>query len=150
MAGRRRLVLDLRPLRASADFRRLWLGSQLSILGGRLTGFAATLQVFEMTRSPAAVGAVGLAAGAPLVALGLFGGSFADAADRRRLVRWTNAGSIVVSALLCAQAFAGPRSLWPLYALVAAQALMGAAGAPARRTFVPRLLPPTSSRPGWR
>src|SRR4051812_29295611 len=137
----RRFVLDLRPLRESADFRRLWTGSSLSILGGQMTGFAVTLQVYRMTHSSVAGGGVGLASGAPLVLLGLFGGAFADAVDRRRLVLATNIGSVLVSALLAAQAFAGLGLLWPLYALVAVQSLLGAVGAPARRTFVPRLLP---------
>jgi MFS family permease len=137
----RRFVLDIGPLRASADFRRLWTGSSLSILGGQMTGFAVTLQVYRMTHSSVAVGGVGLASGAPLVLLGLFGGAFADAVDRRRLVLATNVGSVVVSALLAVQAFAGLGLLWPLYALVAVQSLLGAVGAPARRTFVPRLLP---------
>jgi len=137
----RRLVLDTSPLRGSADFRRLWIGSSLSVIGGQMTGFAVTLQVYRMTHSSMAVGGVGLASGAPLILLGLFGGAFADSVDRRRLVLFTNVGSIVVSALLAVQAFAGLGLLWPLYALVAAQSLLGAAGAPARRTFVPRLLP---------
>ncbi|MGI5228728.1 MFS transporter [Actinoallomurus sp. CA-142502] len=141
MAGHRRLVLDIRPLRGSADFRRLWVGSSLSVVGGQMTTFAVTLQIYRTTHSSAAVGAVGLASGLPMILLGLFGGSFADAVDRRRLVLVTNIGSIVVSTLLAAQAFAGLRALWPLYTLVAVQALLGTVGAPARRTFVPRLLP---------
>jgi MFS family permease len=137
---RRRFVLDTRPLTHSADFRRLWAGSSLSVIGGQMTSFAVILQVYQTTRSSAAVGAVGLASALPLILLGLFGGSVADAVDRRRLVLVTNWGSIVVSALLAAQAFLGMRLLWPLYALVAVQSLLGAVGAPARRTFVPRLL----------
>lgn len=139
---RRRLMLDTRPLRHSADFRRLWLGSSLSVIGGQMTGFAVTLQVYQTTRSNIAVGAVGLSSAVPLILLGLLGGSFADAIDRRRLVLVTNWGSILVSGLLATQAFLGLRMLWPLYALVAAQSLLGAVGAPARRTFVPRLLAP--------
>jgi len=137
---RRRLVLDTRPLRHSADFRRLWTGSSLSVISGQMTGFAVTLQVYQTTHSNLAVGAVGLASALPLILLGLFGGSFADAIDRRRLVVVTNWGSLLVSSLLAAQAFLGLRLLWPLYTLVAVQSLLGAVGAPARRTFVPRLL----------
>jgi MFS family permease len=138
---RRRFVLDTGPLRDSADFRRLWIGSSLSIVGGQMTTFAVTLQVFQTTRSSAAVGAVGLCSAAPLILLGLFGGSFSDAVDRRRLVMVTNWCSLAVSVLLGVQAFLHLRLLWPLYVLVAVQSVIGAVGAPARRTFVPRLLP---------
>ena len=134
-------MLDTGPLRGSAHFRRLWAGSSLSVVGGQLTTFAVTLQIYRSTHSSAAVGAAGLASGLPLVLLGLFGGSFADAVDRRRLVLATNLGSVAVSVLLAAQALAGLRALWPLYTLLALQSLLGAVGAPARRTFVPRLLP---------
>jgi hypothetical protein len=71
--ARRRFVLDTGPLRDSANFRRLWTGSSLSILGGQMTGFAVTLQVYRMTHSSAAVGAVGLATGAPLSSWGCSG-----------------------------------------------------------------------------
>jgi predicted MFS family arabinose efflux permease len=47
----------------------------------------------------------------------------------------------VVSGLFAAQAFAGLRSVWLLYGLVAVQALFSAVNGPARRTFAPRLLP---------
>jgi MFS family permease len=149
----RRFVLDIGPLRTSADFRRLWTGSSLSILGGQMTGFAVTLQVYRMTHSSVAVGGVGLASGAPLVLLGLFGGAFADAVDRRRLVLATNVGSVVVSALLAVQAFAGLGLLWPLYALVAVQSLLGAVGAPARRRggrSCRGCCRPRRCQPGWR
>jgi MFS family permease len=46
-----------------------------------------------------------------------------------------------VSAALAAQAFADPRQVWLLYALVAVASATGAVGGPARRTFIPNLLP---------
>jgi hypothetical protein len=45
------------------------------------------------------------------------------------------------SALLAAQAFGGRGWLWLLYALVALESGIGAISAPARRTFIPALLP---------
>ncbi len=133
--------LDTRPLRTSSAFRRLWLGSTLSGLGGQLTLVAVLYQVWELTDSPAAVGAVGLAQAVPMVVLGLVGGSLADAVDRRRIVLLTTTGQLVAAGLLAVQAFAQVRSFAVLLALVAVQAACGALGAPARRTFVPRLLP---------
>jgi MFS family permease len=47
----------------------------------------------------------------------------------------------VVSAALAAQALAGLRLVWLLYALTAVESALGAINAPARSTFIPRLLP---------
>ena len=79
----RRLLIDVRPLRESPPFRRLWIGSGLSGVGSQMTVFAVAFQVFTLTHSSFAVGAVGLATALPAIALGLFGGSIADAVDRR-------------------------------------------------------------------
>ena len=38
-------LIDLRPLSAAPEFRRLWLGTSLSLVGGQLTVFAVMLQV---------------------------------------------------------------------------------------------------------
>jgi MFS family permease len=139
--ARKSLMADLRPLRESAPFRRLWFGSAVSSLGSAMTSFAVVLQTFDLTRSSLAVGAIGLAQAAPGVGFGLFGGSFADAVDRRRLVLLTSGGLAVVSALFAAQAYANLRQLWLLYLLAVAAATLQAVDGPARRTFLPRLVP---------
>src|SRR5580704_2338600 len=136
-----RWLADVRPLRESPAFRRLWVGSTLSAAGGALTTFAVPLQVYDITRSPFAVGAIGLAQVVPTVTIGLLGGAIADAVDRRKLVLVASGGSAAVSAGLAAQAFAGLRSVWLLYALVAVSSSLSAVNAPVRRTFVPSLLP---------
>jgi Transmembrane secretion effector len=142
VAQRRRLFVDVRPLRESPDFRRLWIGSGLSGIGGQMTVFAVALQVFTITHSSLAVGAVGLATAVPAIALGLFGGSVADAVDRRKLVIVMTSAQAVVSGAFAAQAFAGADNVWLLYTLVALSAIVGSVNAPARRTFLARLLPP--------
>ncbi|MCO6008637.1 MFS transporter [Actinoallomurus purpureus] len=139
--ARRRVLMDLRPLRESPAFRRLWTGNGLSSVGGQMTTFAVALQVYTLTHSSAAVGVVGLAAAVPAILFGLLGGSLADAVDRRRLVLLTSSGLTVVSALFAVQAFLGLARVWPLYCLVAVQSLLRSADGPARRTFLPRLLP---------
>jgi len=136
-----RVLADVRPLRESPAFRRLWAGSTLSAVGGALTMFAVPLQVYDITRSPFAVGAIGVAQVIPTVAIGLLGGAIADAVDRRKLVLVISGGSAAVSAGLAAQAFAGLRSVWLLYALVAVSASLSAINAPVRRTFIRSLLP---------
>jgi MFS family permease len=134
--------VDVRPLRESPAFRRLWAGTTVSAVGSALTSFAVMLQVYNLTHSTLAVGAIGVAQMVPTLVVGLLGGSVADASDRRTLVLITSAGLAVVSAGFAAQAFAGLREVWPLYALVAVQSALLAVDRPARGTFVAALLPP--------
>jgi MFS family permease len=107
-----------------------------------MTSFAVILQVYDLTRSPFAVGLLGVAQMVPTLAVGLLGSPVTDAADRRKLVLVTTICLAAVSAALTAQAFAGLSLVWLLYALVAAQAAVTAVDRPARGTFVPSLLPP--------
>ncbi len=137
----RRLLLDVRPLRVSRDFRRLSVSSTVSQLGGQMTTYAVALQVYLLTGSSAAVGGVGLAAAVAAIAAGLFGGPLVDAVDRRTLVLVASGCQTAVSVLFAVQAFAGSRSVWLLYGLVALQYLVASVIGPARRTFAPRLLP---------
>ncbi|HEX3649362.1 MAG TPA: MFS transporter, partial [Pseudonocardiaceae bacterium] len=62
---RRRLLMDIGPLQESPAFRRFFIGSGLSSVGSQMTNFAVPLQVFTITHSSAAVGAVGLAIAVP-------------------------------------------------------------------------------------
>ena len=137
----KRLLADIGPLRESAAFRRLWAGSTLSSVGSALTYFAVMLQVYDLTRSPLAVGFIGVAQAVPTLAIGLLGGPLTDALDRRKLVLVTSSCLAAVSAALAAQAFAGLDQVWLLYLLVAVQFGFSAVDRPARNTFTPSLLP---------
>jgi len=142
LPGRRRLLIDLTPVRQSPRFRRLLGGSTLSAVGSSMTMFAVTLQVYDITRSPFAVGALGIARMVPMLTIGLLGGSLADAVDRRKLVLITTGCLALVSAGLAAQAYAGLQQVWLLYGLVALQSSLSAVNSPARQTFLPQLLAP--------
>lgn len=149
MRGRVRVrSLDTRPLRSSASFRDLWIGTSVSQLGGQVANVAVLAQVWELTGSPVGTGAIGLATGLPMVVFGLLGGTLADTFDRRALVRATTAGQLVGATGLWAQALADNRSVVLLLALVALATSCGALGAPARRTFPVRLLPGDQVAPG--
>lgn len=137
-----RLLADTRPLQESPAYRRLWIGQSLSIIGSRMTGVAVPIQVYALTHSSLAVGMIGLTVAVPLIGLGLLAGSIADAFDRRRLVMGTTTLLAVVSLLFALQALLDLRWLWLLYVLIAVQSCLSAIDQPARRTFIPRLLPP--------
>jgi MFS family permease len=135
-----RLLADTRPLRELPAYRRFWIGTTISSAGGAMTSFAVALQVFRITHSPAAVGAIGLFLAVPTIVVGLVGGSVADAVDRRRLVLVTSNGLAGVSVLFAVQAFAGSTQVWLLYLLVGVQSLLASVDGPARRTLTPRIV----------
>ena len=141
MSVLRGAALDLTPLRESKPFRRLLFGDAVSVLGTQITVVAVPIQVYEQTRSAAAVGLVGLAGLLPLIVFGLYGGAIADAVDRRRLVLVTTLGQAVLALVLVAHAVAGLESTGLLYAVVAVHSALFAVDSPARQAFVPRLLP---------
>ena len=91
------LLADVSPLRESPAFRRLWTGTTLSSVGSALTRFAVMLQVYDLTRSSFAVGAIGLAQLVPLLLIGLPGGALADRMDRRKLVLFCYWGLILTT-----------------------------------------------------
>jgi len=142
-----RLLPDLGPARENPVYRRLLIGGNLSSIGSSMTSFAVTLQVWDISRSSFAVGALGFAF-IPALLVGLVGGSVADKVDRRRLVLIMSSCLASVSALFAVQAFAGSRLLWPLYLLIMIQSVLAAISAPASRTFMPRLLPKEQLRAG--
>jgi MFS family permease len=133
--------VDFGPLRSSPAFRRLWIGRSCSEFGGQMTLIAVMYQVWQMTGSTVLTGAVGLARTIPLVAFGLFAGSVTDRSDRRKVYLVTTTGQATCSVLLAMQGLLGHLPVLGVLSLVAAQACFGAGGAPAFRTFIPRLLP---------
>ena len=136
-----RLLTDITPLREHPAYRRLWLGTMLSQTGSAMTTFAISLQVFDLTRSTAAVGGVGVATLLPMLAITVPGGTLADRVDRRRLVLVVAVAQSALSAVLFALAAFGGATLWALYALVALGSAFSAISTPARQTFIPRLVP---------
>lgn len=136
----RRLLVDVAPLRESAAFRRLWVGGGLSAVGGQMTNYAVMLQVFLLTRSSLSVGLVGLAIALPSIGASLAGGAILDTVDRRTTALVGTSLQVLVSASFAAQAFANLRDVPLLYLLVVVQSAVGGVNAPARRTFMPRLL----------
>ncbi len=139
-AGVSGLLVDLRPVRESPAFRRLWVGSTLSSIGSALTTFALALQTYDLTRSTLAVGLLAVAELIPTLIVGLAGGALADRTDRRALASLTTIGLALISGGLAFQASAKLDLLWPLYVLAAIDAALSAISGPIRRTFIPGLL----------
>lgn len=136
----RAVFADTTPLRISHDYRRLWFGSTVSMLGQQMTSLAVAVQVYNLTGSNFSVGLVGLFSLAPLIVFGLLGGAIADSMDRRKLGLVASTGLAAMSLLLAAQAVLDLRQVWLLYGVVAAQSAFFAVNSPTRTAMIPRLL----------
>jgi MFS family permease len=92
-------------------------------------------------RKGLALGAVGIARFLPIVVFSMISGVVADATDRRRLMLLTQTGSALAAVALAVLTFGGVAALWPIYALAALSASVGAFDLPARQSLVPSLVP---------
>jgi predicted MFS family arabinose efflux permease len=119
MPERRRLLLDITPLRTQPQFRRLWCGYLVSGLGSQLTIVAVPIQVYRLTHSSLDVGLVGLAQILPVLLGALAGGSVADAVDRRYILLASQGCLCLCSLALFLNASQSHPALWPVYALAA-------------------------------
>jgi MFS family permease len=136
----RRVAVDVSPLRRSADFRRLWIGMVVSELGYQFTVVATFVQVFRLTRSPAAVGLTGLVGVAALVVGTLAGGAFVDAFDRRKILIGAQIGFMIASATLLLGALAERPPVALVYGAIALIAMLSAIDSPTRSAMTPRLV----------
>jgi MFS family permease len=143
LVGRlRRHRIDLTPLKASADFRRLFVGQALSEFGTQITFVAVPLQVYVLTRSTAMVGLLALCETLPLVVLPIVGGAIADAVERRRFLMIAQAIAAALTLALAANAFLPEPRVWVLFAFSFLWASAYSLYSPAFRAWPARLLSP--------
>jgi len=120
------MLLDLGPLRTNLAFRRLFVSQFVSGLGTMVSYVAVPWQLYELTRSNALVGLLGLVQLVPVVVCGLLGGAVADRLDRKRLLIGSEALMSLCVAGLLANALQAAPSVGLVYVLVAV--LQGASG----------------------
>ena len=137
-----RFTVDLTPLKESREFRLLFIGLLISMLGNQLTTVAIPFQVFSITHSSLQVGLVSLAQLVPLVVGSLIGGTLGDAIDRRTLMLLASAASVLTAAGLTLNALSPHPSLVAIYLVSAlAAGLIGFAN-PARNASIPMMVKP--------
>src|SRR3954454_7281184 len=105
------MLLDLAPLRRHRDFRLLFAGQFVSFFGSMITYVAVPYQVYQLTSSSLVVGLLGVVQLVPLVLFGLWGGAYADAMDRRRLLIGAEALLTLISGGLAVNAMVAHPSI---------------------------------------
>jgi MFS family permease len=135
----RRAAVDVTPLR-HRDFRLLFWGQLISMLGSQITYVAVPYQVYQLTRSPLLVGLLGIFELVPVLALSMVGGLIADHGDRRKVVLTTELIFALLSSLLLLNALLPEPQLSAIFVLAAAQAGLFALQRPALEALTPRLV----------
>ena len=140
------------------DFRLLWLGQLISVIGSQMQLVAVDWHIFQLLRGQSytvsawgwqiplqaealGLGALGLVRILPILVFGLLGGMLADARDRRQLMMWTQATAALFAVMLAVITLTGHESVAAIYILTAATAAASAFDNPARQALAPNLVP---------
>jgi len=138
----RRIFLDTAPLREHREFRLLWFGQVVSGMGNQVTRIALPFQVYVLTGSTLAIGALVLAQLVPILVFSLGAGSVADAVDRRKVLIVTQVGMGLSSLALVGLALMPSPPLIAIFAVAFAAAGLSSVDGPTRSAAIPRLVTP--------
>jgi MFS family permease len=124
------------------DFRLLWMGMSVSLIGDGIFVVAIAWQAYALSNQPSSLAYVGLANALPQIALLLVGGAVSDRSDRRRVLALADiVRAAAVGILALVTAVATPR-LWDLIAIAGIIGTATAFASPSLDALVPQLLPP--------
>ena len=145
MASQSRYAQMYAPL-LIPNYRMFIAGQTISTVGSLIQMTAQSWVVFELTRSPAALGWVGLLGSLPLLFLGPFAGALADRVNRRLLLMGTQALLAVLAALFATLVQTGLIEVWHIYAIAFASGVVVALDMPALQAFAADLTGPALIR----
>jgi len=125
---------------AHRNYRFYLFGSLVSVAGRQMLAVAVGWEIFQRTRSPAALGLVGLAQALPVILMAIPAGHVADRLPRKMVLMVTQLlsalGSLGLAAISWKQAPVG----W-VFALLFATAVARTFNWAARGSFMPNLVP---------
>lgn len=130
----------LSPLR-HRDFRVLWAGMAVSLLGDGIFLVAVAWESYTLWNDPAALAIVGIGMTVPTVVFLLVGGVVSDRYDRRLVMVWADVVRAVAVGVLAALVLVDALRFWELVALVAVYGVGTAFFTPAFEAIVPELVP---------
>jgi MFS family permease len=111
------LSLEQKPAHVlrNHNFRLLWIGEGISLLGDQFYLIALPWLVLSLTGNPLAVGTVLAMAGIPRALFMLVGGALTDRFTPRKLMINSNLARMILTGLLAALVMANLIQLWMLY-----------------------------------
>jgi MFS family permease len=132
-----------RSLRRHYNYRLFFAGQVVSLAGSWMQNVALAWLVLSLSRSPLAVASLLFCRFAPYMFLGLFAGSVVDRLDTLRLVIWTQAAAMLVSAGLAFVTLTGTATLPVVYVLAALGGVTLVLDAPGRQTLTFQMVGPS-------
>jgi len=126
---------------ANRDFRLLFAGRSVSLLGDGAFLVALAWEAYTLSNAPTALSLLGISMTVPLIVLLLFGGVVSDRYDRRRVMLLADAARAVLLALLAVLAVSGALRLWHMMVIVAIYGGAQAFFDPASDAILPEILP---------
>lgn len=118
------------------NYRLFFTGQSISLVGTWITRLATSWLVYRLTDSAFLLGLVGFCSQIPMLFLGPIAGVYVDRWDRHRVLVWTQALSLVQSALLAILTLSGIITVWQVLVLQLAQGVISAFETPARQAFI--------------
>ncbi len=135
------LTIDITPLKVSRDYRLLFFGQLISFFGTMMSFVAMNWQMFELTNSSAMVGYIALAEFFPMFFLAFVGGAFADAFDKRKILRITEIGQTLTTGILLINSFLPTPQVWLIFVAAAFHAGFAAIQRPAFESYIQKVVP---------
>lgn len=127
---------------ANRDFRLLFMGSSISVLGDQFTLLALPWLVLKLTGDPEQLGFVLALMALPLAVFLLIGGAVVDRMSPRKVLLSSRGVNALLIALLATLVLANAIQMWEVYALALAIGLSTAFSYPAASSLLPQLLNP--------
>jgi MFS family permease len=140
---RARILVPLRH----RDFRLLWSGMTVSLLGDGITTIALAWQAYELSDAPTAFSLVGFSMTVPHVILLLVGGAVSDRFDRRKVLVAADLLRMVAVTLLGLLSVSGAIQIWHMMVIAGVYGAGTAFFGPAFDAIVPELVPASELAP---
>ena len=138
----RTLALDPAPLKLSRDYRWLFIGQAVSAFGSMMTYAVFPWQMYQLTKSNALVGLIGVVEFVPMFALAFIGGALADVVDRRKWIIFIEVAKAVLISLLVVNALLPQPRVWVLFVVTFFYAAVAALQRPAFESLQQSILSP--------
>ncbi|MCW8807633.1 MAG: MFS transporter, partial [Rhodanobacter sp.] len=133
---------------ANRNFRLLFGGSTISMLGDQFTLVALPWLVLKLTGDPAALGIVLATMALPRAAFMLIGGAVVDRLSPRKVLLAARGSNALLVALLATLVLLGGIHMWLVYLIALGIGLSTAFAYPAGSAILPQLVKPEQLQPG--